>query len=85
VPKFRVELERPAPREFFRNPFRAPMPSVGATIPMRVRSWEFEAKDEAEVRRLLQEAQDQDIDNVRGFRLRSITQIQDQQQERNNG
>ena len=73
MPKFKVELERPAPSEGqTRNPF---VGGICGNITMSIRSWEFEAKDEAEVRRLLDEAIAQNIPNVRGYRLRSIQEI----------
>jgi hypothetical protein len=74
VPKFRVELKEDhaigrhgEPRNpfAFRDPF--------ATARRRYRVWEFEAKDEAEVRRLYNEAKAADHENVRGFDLHSIT------------
>lgn len=75
MPMFRVELDRRLfrPGEHNRNPFYASIPAPGKTIEMSVRSWDFEAKDEAEVRKLLTDAQEQGIGNVRGYRLRSIT------------
>jgi hypothetical protein len=57
------------------NPFLAPMPEPGKTVQMSVREWEFEAKDEAEVRRLLREAEN--FPTVRGYTLRSIEQLPD--------
>jgi hypothetical protein len=42
---------------------------------VRYRTFEFDAKDEAEVRRLYTEAQKQRLPNVVGFDLCSITEI----------
>lgn len=79
--KFKVALHRrirdnyssmPEP-----NPFLAPIPAPGGTHRMLVREWEFEARDEDEVRRLLKEAQDSGIGNVQGFSLRSIERLPD--------
>jgi len=44
-------------------------------IRVSVRRWEFEAKDEAEVRKLYQEAKKQKISGVIGYELSSITEI----------
>ena len=77
MPMFKVELDRRifAPGEIPRNPFLAGMPQLGATHEVSVRAWEFEAKDEKEVRRLLDQAYKQDLPNVRGYKLRSITRL----------
>lgn len=81
MPLFKVELHRrmrdsygsmPEP-----NPFLGGLPPDGKTVQMLVREWIFEAQDEAEVRRLLQEAYDTDVPNVRGFSLRQITRTAD--------
>lgn len=80
--RFRVALHRrlrdgygPEP-----NPFLAPLPAPGKTATMSVREWEFEAKDEAEVRRLLDEARERDVAAVRGYSLRSIERLPEPQQ-----
>jgi hypothetical protein len=73
VPKFKVEIERIVESGLPPNPFRALTIDLSRTSRSLVRSWEFEAKDEAEVRRLFKEAQEQKLPNVVGFRLRSIT------------
>lgn len=80
MPMFRVELERRifGPNERPRNPFFAGLPPENATHEISVRSWEFEAKDETEVRALLAEARVHDIGTVRGYRLRSIQKLPDQ-------
>jgi hypothetical protein len=76
VPKFRVELKedhaigrhgQPRNPFAFRDPF--------AAARRRYRVWEFEAKDEADVRRLYNEAKAANVENVRGFDLHSITQL----------
>lgn len=76
MPMFKVALHRrlrdsydtmPEP-----NPFLGGLPPDGKTVQMHVREWEFEARDEAEVRRLLQEAYDADVPGVRGYSLRQI-------------
>lgn len=56
------------------NPFRANIYAMGMS-PSVERSWEFEADDEAEVRRLFNEAQDAGIPHVVGFELANITEI----------
>lgn len=78
MPRFKVSLHRrirryatgPEP-----NPFLAPIPAPGKTHSMLVREWEFDASDDDEVRRLLQEARDAGFGNVIGFSLRSIERI----------
>ena len=74
---FRVELHRRAfrPGERHINPFLAAMPGADERVDMLVRQWEFEAENEAEVRRLLHEAYDSDLPGVRGYALRSIEQL----------
>jgi hypothetical protein len=79
MPKFKVELQRrnrsydPSP---YRNPFLMNINHLqGGTA--TVRMWEFEADDEAHVRRLLAEAIEQGLENVRGFELRSITELRE--------
>jgi hypothetical protein len=57
------------------NPFLAPLPPPGKTHSMSVREWTFEAEDEAEVRRLLQEARDKGIPGIQGYSLRSIEKL----------
>lgn len=72
VAKFRVEIERVVKSDLGRNPFHPIHISMNMTSQSRVRVWEFEAKDEADARRLFKEAQDMDLPNVRGFTLRSV-------------
>lgn len=78
MPRFKVALHRRIRENYSGpdpNPFLAPLPAPGRTHAMSVREWEFEARDEAEARRLLKEAQDAGVSNVRGYSLRSIEQI----------
>lgn len=74
---YRVQLLRHIPLvDMPRNPFSAHL-DVLKPIPCRTmaREWEVEAKSMKEVRRLLKEAQEQDLPNVRGFHLGEITRI----------
>lgn len=75
MPKFKVELERPAANNKAVNPFARRFIADTDMITMRVRSWEFDADDEAHVRRLLKEAQEADLPEIRGFTLRSIEEV----------
>jgi hypothetical protein len=85
VAKFRVELHRRARQDYSGmpdpNPFLRPMPSDSARVNMSVRAWEFEADDEAHVRKLLQEAYDSDVPGVDGYTLRSIERLPGSQRE----
>lgn len=74
MPMFRVSLHRRilGPNHRGRNPFLAQLPADGVTVKMSVRSWTFEAKDEAEVKRLLQEAY---TAHIAGYTLRSIERL----------
>jgi hypothetical protein len=77
MPMFRVELVRHVPLvDMPRNPFSAAI-DVLKPIPCTTtaRVWEFEAKSEREVRKLLDEAFKQNLPNVRGFHLGSITRL----------
>lgn len=77
MPTYRVELVRHVPLvDMPRNPFLASI-DVLKPIPCSTtaRVWEFEAKNEREVRRLLKEAFEQNLPNVRGFHLGSITRL----------
>lgn len=89
MPMFKVALHRrmrdsygtmPEP-----NPFLGGLPPDGKTVQMHVREWELEARDETEVRRLLQEAYDADIPNVRGYSLRQITRLPSPQEAKHEG
>lgn len=57
------------------NPFLAPIGADGKTVSMSVREWEFDAEDEADVRRLLDEAYDAQVPGVIGYTLRSIERV----------
>lgn len=76
MPMFKVELHRPARKSYNGmpepNPFLASLPAPGRKSNWIVRAWTFEAKDEAEVKKLLGEAYGAGIEGVRGFSLRSI-------------
>lgn len=73
--RFRVELERVVESGLPKNPFAARHIGFDRTSRVLVRTWEFDAKSAAAVRWLLKRAQEQDLPNVRGFRLRSIKEI----------
>lgn len=76
--KFLVELQRCVRSGLGnRNPFAVQLSNISLDLKSTysVRSWEIEAKNEAEVRRLYQEAVEQKIDNVRGYVIRSIKRI----------
>jgi hypothetical protein len=55
------------------NPFRAR--DIWRKRPCTHRIWEFQAKNEAEVRRLYQEAKDAKLPEIHGFDLLSIEAI----------
>jgi hypothetical protein len=67
--KFEVKLERKEP--ICGNPFRAGL--VWETRKVEVRTFQMDCESEEEVRRFFKEAKEQDLPNVRGFELRSIT------------
>lgn len=74
--RYRVSLEKVL--SDMRNPFLAFKTAEsfeGATTKVLVRTWEFEAKNEQEVRRLFAEAQQAGIEHVKGMRIRSIEEI----------
>lgn len=74
--RFRVSVEKVM--SDMRNPFLAFKTAEsfeGATTKVLVRTWEFEAKDEQEVRKLFAEAKQQGIEGVKGMRIRSIQEI----------
>lgn len=56
------------------NPFRI-RDIFGVRAMRNYRIWEFEAADEAEVRRLYDEAKREDLPNVRGYSLASIEKL----------
>lgn len=77
MPIFKVTLERRiAKRDEPTNPFTPIHISMNARSEYSLRSWEFEAKDEREARKLLDEAYEQKIPNVMGYRLRSIERVE---------
>jgi hypothetical protein len=74
MPLYRVKLVRRVPLDPIKgNPFLLAI-DVLKPVPCRAtyRQWEFEAKNEAEVRRWLKAAQKQRLANVLGFELESI-------------
>lgn len=77
MPRYRVELEGPPIRPVGmapRNPFL--VRDISRLTEQRlVRTWEFAADSEQEVRRLLDVARAFDLENVRGFNLRSISEL----------
>jgi hypothetical protein len=79
VAKFKVQLERPCANDGRpKNPFLiADIFNPNYRLRSLVREWEIEAKDEAEVRELVRQAHEADIDNVRGFRLRQIERVKE--------
>lgn len=77
MPLYRVKLARRVPLvDVPRNPFLACI-DVLKPIPCSTtyREWEFKARSEREVRRLLKEAQEQRLPNVVGFELESIERV----------
>lgn len=75
MPRFTVTLQRRLRDNYNRpepNPFLAPLPHPDKKCEMSIRTWSFEAKDEAECRRLLDEAYAAGIPGVQGYTLRSI-------------
>jgi hypothetical protein len=78
MPRFKVALHRRIRENYHSpepNPFLAPIPAPGVVHSMSIREWEFDAKDEDEVRRLLEEAREQGVANVAGYHLRSIERV----------
>jgi hypothetical protein len=57
-----------------RNPFLV-RDIFSLTVRRPARVWEFDAKDEAEVRRYYDEAKAEDLDQVRGFSLTNIEEV----------
>jgi hypothetical protein len=80
VPKFRVTLRDPrpmcSPGERPINPFLIRDIFSMPRTTHRSRVWEVDAKDEADVRRLLDEARAAGIEQVRGFELWEIEAIE---------
>lgn len=75
MPKFKVEVERSLGLLDGANPFEIRDIFRDRLVTMSIRVFEFEAKDETEVRRLFEEAKAADIAEVRGYSLRLIEQI----------
>lgn len=78
--KFRVELQRCVRSGLGeRNPFHVQLSNISLDTKSTysVRMWEFEAKNEAEVRRLYEEAVEQNLPNVRGYTIRSIQRVEE--------
>lgn len=76
--RYRVSVERVLPDPRVRNPFRQfrTAESIGdATCKVLVRTWEFEAKDECEVRKLFEEAKQSGEPKLLGMKLRAIENI----------
>lgn len=76
--RYRVSAEKVLPDSTFRNPFlafRTAEAFEGATSKVLVRTWEFDAKDEQEVRRLFEEAKREREPQVQGMSIRSIEEI----------
>ena len=77
MPIFKVEIERPAPNVYNEppsNPFLRKL-NLDDTVTMHIRSWTIEAKDEAEIKAFFADAKEKDLDNVRGYQLRSIIEV----------
>jgi hypothetical protein len=74
VRHWRVTTARPEPNPDIRNPFlvRDVFQSAGQT---RFRTYEFDAKDEAECRQLFAQAQEAGIEEVRGFHITKVEEI----------
>lgn len=78
IKRYRVTLEKVLPDPSIRNPFsafRTAESFEGATCKVLVRTWEFDAKNEKEVRRLFDEAKSSGEPQVQGMRIRSIEEI----------
>ena len=76
MPQFKATATKYTPGERPRNPFlvRDIFSSRWAGTTER-RTWEFDAADEAEVRRLFAEAQSMGVEQVVGFALESVTPV----------
>lgn len=76
MPKFTVTATKRIPGERHPNPFliRDIFDKRWAATVER-RTWEIEAKDEAEIRRLFAEAKDRFLEPVDGFEIASITAL----------
>lgn len=85
MPLFRVELERIAGGQKIRNPFA--IRDIWAMPPVRkiIRTWDVKARSAKAVRKLLDEAFEQKLPNVQGFRLRSIARVESPSNGREHG
>ena len=61
------------PNDF--NPFKIKLSESKHKYPLIVKTWEFEAKSEAECRRLFEEAKDSGVTEVIGFKLDSVEKV----------
>jgi len=78
VRRFRVSLEKILPDPDIRNPFLAFRTAESfehARCKVLVRTWEFDAADEDEVRRLFEEAKRDGEPQVQGMKIRNIEEI----------
>lgn len=73
VRRFRVTCSKPLPNPDIRNPFRVSIHSFPLCKTL-CRTWEFDAQNEAEVRRLFKEAKRDGEPQVKGM---SISRIED--------
>jgi len=76
MPIFKVCIHAPytPPGQPRLNPFLI-RDLFSSGISRSIKEFRFEAKDENEVKRLFQEAIDNDLPNVRGYTLRSIEEV----------
>jgi hypothetical protein len=78
VRRFRVSLEKILPDPEIRNPFlafRTAESFENARCKVLVRTWELDAADEDEVRRLFEEVKRDGEPQVMGMKIRSIEEI----------
>ena len=75
MPLFKVEAEKVMwPKDF--NPFKLRgVELIMGKVDIRIKTWEFIAESEEEVKRLWQEAQDNGVSGVFGYKLSSITRL----------
>jgi hypothetical protein len=75
MPLFKVEANKAMwPKDF--NPFRLRSAELmNGKVKISVKTWQFEAKNKKEVERLWQEAQDNGVTEVFGYKLGTITQL----------
>ena len=78
--RYRVSLEKVIPDPEIRNPFltfRTAESLFESKIKVLIRTWEFEAVNEEEIRRLFVEATVGGISAVQGMKIRSIEEIKE--------